>query len=328
MRTKPYFAVTVCLLLGAILSCGEEKYFVKHYRPAKFDIPRKIKKVAVVGFKAKENIGDVVIGKLSNKIQESKRFEIFDRDSLNMILAEKNLQEADLAEENMVKDLKLGAVDALVTGEIRTTWREEAFTETKWEPTITSGGSFSMKPVSVKTLAHVAEITLNIKMLDLHNKAKVIAQQSYTKGFHSKKDKKLIDRLREKRRDEGVTPAGVYELLIDDCVTDFSKLIIPHYEQMPVNLLKGSPLVNQGIVFLKGDNVDDAEMSFRQAMECEPDKVEPVFNLAVCCEAGGKSEEALKLYKKCLMMKPGHTPSMEGINRIKGEERIKEQKNS
>ena len=317
MKVKCKSTAVLAVIVCAMLSCMEQKMLVKDFQPAKFEIPSRIKKVAVVGFKEKENLGDVVIGKLSNKIQESKRFEIFDRDSLNMILAEKNLQEADLAEESKVQDMKLGAVDALITGEIRTTWREEKFTEIKYAPGVDAGGNFTMKPTPVESLAQVAELTLNVKMLDLGNKARVIAQQSYSKGFHSKKDKKLIDRLREERRDVGVTPAGIFELLIDDCCTDFAALIIPHYKMVPVVLMQGSATVNQGVNFMQGGNYEDAEASFKAAMAAEPGKIEPVYDLAVCYEFAKRYDEALDFYRKSLAMKPGYKPSADGINRVR-----------
>jgi len=320
LRGRTFYAAWTLLAVVVITAaCAPtQAYMIKDLMPPKRNIPGRIRKVAVVGFKAKENLGDVVIGKIAHKIQRSGRYTVFERDALKHILAEKNLAEADLAEVGSVQNLKLGAVDALVTGEIRTTWRQVDY----WENKITGmiEGPYGIpipKIEKVKTLADVGEITLNIKMVDLGGKAKVLAQHSFTKGFHSKKDKKLIQRLRDEKRQKGFTPMGVYELLIDDCVTEFVQLIIPYYVKVPVKLLKGGQLNDVGIKFMIGDNFEDAEESFKNAMSAEPEKIEPVYNLALCYEACDKLEPALEYYRKTLMLRPAHTPSIMGINRVR-----------
>ena len=71
-------------------------------------------------------MGDVVIGKLASKVKESKRFTIFDRDSLNMILAEKDLAEADLRggqvgrqQQSRLKWLEVDPARAVPVGRLR-----------------------------------------------------------------------------------------------------------------------------------------------------------------------------------------------------------------
>jgi len=310
---------TAVLLLGFTIGCGTEKFVIRYNRKPKLDIPPRIKRVAIVGFTAKQDYGDIVTGKLAAKIRESGRFKIYDRESLKTIMDEKDLIESGLADTGAVKDLKLGAVDAMIVGEVRAMTQIVDYEETRYK--VQNVGGYPMPvPYKVTIKVPVYELSLKIKMIDVTSKARVIAAQSYSKSHHPKRDRKQIDRIRKARGKKGVTPQGIFEVLIDDCVSDFCKLIIPYKVELTVKLMKGSGLINTGVTFLKGSNVEDAEECFKTVLETEPNKIEALYNLAVCYEVSGRLLEARKLYKKCILLKGGeHRPSAEGINRITAE---------
>ena len=83
MNGKRVVGLAMLAALVAAWGCGEDKFVIRHWRPAKIQVPDRIRKVAIVGFKEKEDLGDVVIGKMASRIRASERFALFDRDSLN-----------------------------------------------------------------------------------------------------------------------------------------------------------------------------------------------------------------------------------------------------
>jgi len=324
-RTRILLFGALLLFVGLLAGCDTEKFIITYNRPAKLDVDPRIKKVAIVGFKQKEDYGDLVIGKLNGKIRKSERFKIIERENLSTIMKEKDLIEADLAEVGVVRDMKLDKVDAIITGKVRAMTQQVDYNDTRYR--IQNVGGYPVPvPYTVRIKVPVHELSLEIRMIDLTRKGRIVYGQSYSKSFHSKKDKKLINKIREKRRQKGVTPAGVFETLIEDCVDDFVSYIIPHEISIKVKLMKGSKFVNTGVTFLKANNVDDAEEWFDMALQKDPNAVAPNYNLAVCYEVAGKFSQAIKLYKRCIILKEGeHTASAEGISRIKEEMKVQEE---
>ena len=131
-------AVLIC---GLLAGCGEEATITLSYdRPAAYDIPQTVRKIAIAEFGGKSaedrKWGDVASDKLAAKMDDYNRafdrYQLVDRKRLAALMDERDFQIATSSDASRAG--KIAKVDAMIYGNVTTTTREEDIVKKVFDP--------------------------------------------------------------------------------------------------------------------------------------------------------------------------------------------------
>ena len=80
--------------------------------------------------------------------------------------------------------------------------------------------------------------------------------------------------------------------------------------------LTANQLLQQGITALSEGNFEEAEASYKKALELKPDFTEAHYNLGVTLKGLGKLDEAIASYKKAIKSKPNYAKAHYNLGNI------------
>ncbi len=284
----------------ALVGCGEEKaqISIKYDRPAQYDIPKGVNKIAIVQFGAKQGTekkwGEIATDKLTSAMDEYNkkfhRYVIVDRKRVSAIMDERDFQMSIADTNEAVKLGKIANVDAMIYGSVYVTENVE---ENK-SSIPTPYGS-----IPVTTRRYQSTAAINFTMDDIHT-SKTICSVTVMRKYDSK-DKE--DKEKYKKYEKNMS--AITTIMIQECVEEFISKVSPHQVSVKVNLEKGeSPLTAEGNKFAKEQEYADAIDLYRGALNEKPDDYGAMFNMGLCYEALGQMDNAYQAYSKAVKLHP------------------------
>jgi tetratricopeptide (TPR) repeat protein len=295
-----FLLVSACSLV--FIGCGEKTEITFTYdRPAQYDIPPKVRRIAIVEFGGKEGTekkwGEIASDVLSSALDEYNkkfhRYQLVDRKRSAAIMDERDFQMSVVDTDSAVKFGKIAKVDAMIYGTVYVT-QSEKVEETK----IPIPSGYSVRFETVKSTRYLSTAAITFTMDDVQT-SKTICAVTVTRKYDSK-DKEDKD---EHKKDKGHL-AAITQRLIEQCVEEFLQKISPHEETVTIRLEKGkSKAVKNGNNFAKEGEYNDAITMYKAGLSEKPDDYGAMFNIGVCHEALGELTEAHKWYDKALKYK-------------------------
>ena len=303
---------------------GGKPVEIVYDRPAEYDIPIQIKRVAIAEFggmsDADKRWGDLASDMLASRLDEYNRkysrYELVDRKRLKAIMDERDLQIAIADASSAAKVGKLANVSALIYGNVKVQARDEHGTKTVFDP-------INQTTKQVPYVHRYCMAAVNFTMDDVET-GKTICTVTATRDYDSDK----------KTRSGGATFARAMGIGIDDkdpidqvcgklieqCVVEFIGKISPHQEKLEVKLESGkSKLVGVGNKLAGEGEYRDALEYYEKALAEEPRDHGALFNAGVMCEVQGDRKRALEYYEKALKVKDDCEKCIQARRRVRQE---------
>ncbi|HOF18869.1 MAG TPA: CsgG/HfaB family protein [Phycisphaerae bacterium] len=299
------------VVLAFLTGCGEsgKGIQISYQRPAEFQIPEKIRRVAVAEFGAKtaeerqwgEIAADCLTSALDAYNKKYNRYQLYERKRLKEILGEQQLQMAISDSASAMKMGKIADVQAMIWGNVSVVHRDEQATRTAFDPlrrttkTVTYTKRYCMAAVSF--------------VMDDVTTGKTLAAVQVTREYDSESDSKKsggakIGKMLGFGGSDLPPSEQVLRKLIEQCVEVFLSKVSPHDVVFEVKLEKGkSETVKDGNQFAETKAFADALKLYEQAIRDHGDDHGAMFNAGVMCEALGRLNEAGEYYQKALALK-------------------------
>lgn len=282
------------LMLG-IIGCGKKGTITLRYdRPAVYEIPSDVRKIAIVPFGAKSDTeqkwGDIASDKLASELDEvSKkyaRYQLVDRKRVSAIMAERDFQQSIVDTDEAVKFGRIAKVDAMIYGTVYVSEEVQ-----KKEVTVpTPYGS-----AKIPSTTYLSTAAINFSMVDVQT-SRTIASVTVTRKYDSKNKE---DKDFYKRYKNNLTAITIR--LVEECCEEFVGKISAH--QIVVNEkiygTKSKP-AQQGNEFALAGEYADAIRMYETGLQEKSDDWEAMFNMGVCYEAMGQLADAEHWYDKAL----------------------------
>lgn len=289
--------MALAMLVGG---CGGEggQISLRYDRPAKYNIPKSVRKIAIVQFGAKKGTekkwGEIATDKLTSAMDEyNKKFHryiLVDRKRVSAIMDERDFQMSVADTDQAVKLGKIANVDAMVYGSVYVAENVEVHKSSIPTP-------YGSIPVTTRRYQSTAAI--NFTMDDIHS-TKTICSVTVMRKYDSK-DK--ADEKKYKKYKNNMS--AITTMMIQECVDEFVSKVSPHQVVVTVRLEKGkSKLTAQGNRFAKEREYADALDVYRGAINDKPDDYGAMFNMGLCYEALGQMDQAYASYSKAVRLKP------------------------
>jgi len=301
--------VSVCMLFVSLSGCGEDKAITLSYnRPAEFNIPRKIRRLAVAEFGGKtasdkqwgEIATDLLTSALDQYNKKFHRYQLYERKRLKAIIEEQQLQMAITDSATATKMGKLADVHAMIWGTVHVIHKDER--ATRVVPDI-----MRRRTKTVRYTKRYCMAAVNFTMDDIAT-GKTLTSVTVTREYDSEKDKKSGGAKIGKTlgfSGDNLPPADkVIHELINQCVEQFLARISPHEITVSEKLEKGkSSTVKDGNKFAISKEYADALKLYKQAIKDRPDDDGAMFNAGLMCEALGELKKAEDYYQKAIGLK-------------------------
>ena len=236
--------------LAFLAGCEEYSLAFSETKPARYEIPEEVKKVAIVPFTTEQNDakwGQIAAAKLENDLNEYTNtfggFTIVSRDQLGDILKRRR-DEAKLAtggklnaqefyEKALGKNKSLRC-NAMIYGTVTTSYSEAM-------ETYETFSLITRQPKVVSYIHRVGTATVTYRLIDLAT-TKMIANRTITTSFDSnKKDDRLaLDPSGAVTQTSVLSKDRILQYLVERCSQEFVSLITTHEEPVEVMLTKGT----------------------------------------------------------------------------------------
>jgi len=299
------------VLLVVVFSsgCGEQGPIELSYqKPAQYQIPAKIKRIGIAEFGGQTSLdkkwGDIASDRLAAALDELNRrfhrYQLVDRQRIQAILDEQDLQTAvcDTASAGQVG--KLADVQAMIYGSVKVTVEEQNTTRTTFDPI-----HQTMRTVPYTRRFCLAAV--NFTMDDLVT-GKTLAAVSVTRQYDSDKDKSAggkLGRVIGFAPDKTSPVDQIISGLIDQCVQEFVNKISPHEivvtEKLQRCKVKAGATANK---LAKAGEYEEALEIYLQIIKARPDDHGAAFNAGLMYEALGQLDKAEQFYDKAFRINP------------------------
>ena len=287
-------------LAGLVGGCGQEdgQISIRYDRPAKYHIPKTVRKIAIVQFGAKKGTekkwGEIATDKLTSAMDEyNKKFHryiLVDRKRVSALMDERDFQMSIADTDQAVKLGRIANVDAMIYGSVYVAENIEVHKSSIPTP-------YGTIPVTTRRYQSTAAI--NFTMDDVHS-TKTICSVTVMRKYDSK-DK--ADQKKYKKYKNNMS--AITTMMIQECVDEFIAKVSPHQIVVTVRLEKGkSKLTSQGNRFAREHEYADALDVYKGALRERPDDYGALFNMGLCYEALGKMDEAYQCYSKAVRLRP------------------------
>ncbi|MFA6133590.1 MAG: CsgG/HfaB family protein [Phycisphaerae bacterium] len=309
---RPLIVLGLGLSVAALAGCGEgdKPVQLQYDRPAAYEIPASIRKLAIAEFGGQTDEdrrwGDIASDKLADSLEQANRtydrYQLVDRKRLKAIMDERDLQLAISDTSTAGKVGKLANVDAMIYGSLHVVTRDEH--ATKQVPDL-----INRTTKTVPYTKRYCMVAVNFTMDDIQT-SKTLTTVSVTREFDSEKDGKKGGGIEKMTSMIGMggdkLPAAdqVVNGLIEKCVFEFISRISPHKVVIDEPLQKGkSKLVTTGNTLAKEGEYAEALDLYLQAIEAKPDDAGACFNAGLMYEVTGKFGKAEEYYTRAFKLK-------------------------
>lgn len=253
-------AVLFLFLAILVTSCGTKTLIIPVKRPAEINL-NKFKKVVLSGFESNNrNVGSNVTNDYSDALTtsliESQRFEVIDRQNLDKILREHNLNMSALTNDKEAAQMgeMLGS-SALIFGRVSDySYKEEV---TKGDPYKDNKGN-THQYYYRNGLAHVR---VNFKITDLTT-GKILISKDIEAST-------TANTSADNQQPSNIDQEPMFSLARNIIIGDFMKKIAPYTERIKTSLYKDGdmPELEQGINMTLVDNWQETVSLFKTAVE-------------------------------------------------------------
>ncbi|QTA93432.1 CsgG/HfaB family protein [Desulfonema magnum] len=279
------FSVIIIILL--LTGCGHG-ISVPVIRPAEIDLGR-ANKIAIGRITG--NMGPRMADLLTSRLFESGYFQVLDRENIDRIMQEHQLNLSGLVDEQTAVKLgKLTGTSALIFGHSVMTyqqkrWKDEAYKD--------NDGKFHRN----YHIKGIAKALTSFRVVSLET-GKILAAKSISQ--------EATDAMSEDNR----WPRPPYkESLVDDAVNKtldtFMKMIAPYTEYVQVKFADSAlPEGKSGIRFAKNGLWRDALEQFELAAQKSPNNPDILYNLGLAYEYNYMFAEAVEVLKKANKIRP------------------------
>jgi len=312
---KPYWLIGLMLLWAAGLVWAKEKpagfIVLKYTRPAKYDIPEKIKAIGVADFVGQSGgdrqwsdiATDALVAELQKTNAEFNRFRLVDRKHIKGVLAEQDLAAAGVVDAaGAAKMGKIVGAQAMIFGRVHCTHRVVRGRKKKVN---LLGSAFSRRPrmKSVATARLQATASVNFTMVDTTTGA-VLASHLALREYKPDHKDKGVGALFGSDVDETKLgdPNFVLPELLKICVREIIGQITEHQIEVKVPLAKSKKpkSAKKGLALALVGQYDMAREAFEQAVKQRAKDAKIWYNLGVMAEAHGDLKKALNCYTEAL----------------------------
>jgi len=325
-RLKIAIVVAVAVA-GAALQClAFEDVEVTVLRQAKTDISD-VSRIGLGEIKdvSGQRYGQVVSSKIAAEIMDrgEGQFEVIDRNHMEALLAEQSLQLADLTETSASEFAKVADVDVIVTGTV--SWTSEIITQTVPEEKLDIGGIFATESLRTKTVYVEKKVMLasaNVSVTMIDKKGYALVAKSYSNRYNSQEDEEAKTKWFEsaaQTADKLPAEGVVIDRLIEFCVDEFCKEILPYEMTFKVKLGTGSKRLKQGVQFMKAGLIEMAQDEFRAEIKSKPKSHEAHYNLGVTYELEDELDRALEEYRQALLLRSSNKTYQEAARNVQTE---------
>jgi len=294
---RAFFLLAISLL---ILSCGITSMMMTLQRPAKIDLSA-YKQIAIgditdPGGKLSPHARDMA-DEIASTLFNTGRFEVLDRQHLDQIMIEHQLNLSGLINESTASEVgELIGTAVLVFGRIQNdSYNESQSKGDKWKDK--KGKSHQNNFRDGKY-----DLAVNIKLIDIET-SKLIAVENIS----ASDSRRTVADLK--------TPAKIdRDVLYRNCITKimskFSKIVAPYNINVEVSFEtdKQLPEVDQAITYLKIGNWDEGLRLLEQATE-KPGlknkvRAKAYFDLGLAQMYGDQNEQAIASFQEALVLNP------------------------
>lgn len=297
----------MAVVVGAlcVIGCGEEPAVTLSYvRPAQFEVPTNVKRVAVATLDDNSSqrsggdwgviAADKLVGELDKANREFKRFELVDHRNLKEILQR---QDIHIMTSNEAADAgKLANVHAMIYGTVSVMASDE--TVVKTVPDIINRGLKQKEYVKRHCL-----VTVNLTLDDVET-ARTLRTFTVSKEMDSDKDSASALSAIGFSSDNPPPVSQTVNGLIDQCVSEFVAQISPHRVEFVQKLQKGkSNAVKTGNKLAAAGDHKEALDMYLEALQIKPNDDGAAFNAGVMQEALGNVDAAQELYTRAFRLK-------------------------
>jgi len=238
---------------------------------------------------------------LTNRLFESKKFEVLDRDNLGRVMSEHSLNASGAVDTSTAVELgKLIGASALIAGNVNLDYKVN---NSKDNPYKDKKGNYHQRFVKEGT----ATINANLKVIDLQT-GKIVA----TKAINAHdSDTVSEDNQWPSDPDRDAVASGAASKSLDV----FMKMIAPYTDYVYV-VFEETPESEGGVNFAKNGLWKEALEQFKIAKDKNPSHPGSWYNLGLGYQYNYMFREAEDAFKECNKVKPSDK-CMSGISELR-----------
>jgi len=278
-----YLIFTMFLMFAMIYGCATTSLKVPVTKPAKVNLSG-ISKIAIGEIRGPHSSD--VTDELTSKLFQSGRFTILDRQHLDNLLREHDLQYSNLVDKNSTVKLgKLMGSAALIFGRVsQHDYKEET---SSYDGTDSKGNYYK-----VYKRKGIATVALTLQVTDLET-GSIIAVRNIKKTATQSTSA-------ENERAPSIDQGPLLEKARSQAIDEFMKDIAPYtvYEKVKLLTDDNVPELANGVEMAKVGSWADAIIVFESAAESYPNSAKSLYNLGVALELTDQFDRALECFDK------------------------------
>lgn len=292
-----FLSLTAVLIL--ISGCGTVKVPMNLTHPAEINMSQ-YSQIAISDIKG--NMGQSFADGLKNRLIESHRFKVVDRNRMNLIMKELKLSQSDLSDSgNAIKLGKLMSASALIAGHTEGCYKEKTSSS--------KGTCYKDKkkyPCTIYYRKGQYSTSGSIDVIDVQT-GQIIKSKILNAAYN--KSTRATDATPPPINKDSLAYAALSKNL-----NDFMKAITPWDEMVQVPFVKDNaiPELEKGINQAKIGELEEAIKIFRSAAKAaeynakiKSDSIAKAYwNLGLACEYSGHYDNAIKAFKKAYALNP------------------------
>ncbi len=298
---------TVVLSVLFLASCAPSVR-VPVTRPAEINLMG-IKRVAIGQIDG--NVGASLSDVLSQRLFESGRYEIMDRQNMNTLMKEHNLNMTGIIDDQT--SVKLGnllGVQALIFGNSNGQFRQRTEIGNAYKCSRPGGVCRDYKKIGE------GRINTTLKIVDLKT-GKIIAIKNFT-------DDKSDSTWEANEWPADIDGSIIMGSILNMTADKFMRMIAPYTDYVTVEFEDSKiPEVKSGIVMAQSGQWSSACVQFRNAVSSNPTEAATWYNLGLAYMYTYQFDEAIQAFNKANALKPSSKYAQEVANcsRLKAEKK-------
>ena len=300
--------ISVAIIFSLFLVSCAKRAIVPVTRPAEINLVG-IKRIAMGDITGNE--GTALSDILTQKLFDSGRFEVLDRQNINALMREHNLNLSGAVDEKTSVQIGgfLGA-SALIFGR----------SDGQYQQTTKVGNPYECGQNRVcrdYTKTGTGRINTTLKVVDLKT-GKIIAVKNFT-------DQGSDSAWEANEWPADIDQGAIMGAILNKTANNFMKMIAPYTDYVNVEFDGDSkmPQVKAGIETAQKGLWDSASVQFKNAVDSNPNDAAAWYNLGLAYMYTSRFDEAIQAFNKSNAIKPSSKCSQEiaNCNRLSAEKK-------
>ncbi len=307
-----YHSIVIIMLLVLVATgCATRKAFVSTTRPAEINL-KGIERIAVG--KIDGNIGQKVADLLVVTLFESERFEVVDRENIDKIIREYQLNIGGVIDKSTAVQMgKVLGASVLILGNSLMDYKPNTWTKEEHD--------YKGYAHTVYYLKQIAKIDTAFRIVDLTTGKILVARMITKEATNSDFSRNGYP--------QGIDKDILIKTALDKTVSSFMRVIAPYSYRIEIEFARSkSSEGKSGINFAKAGLWKEALKQFELSKKKTPNDSRAWYNLGLAYEHNNIFDKAIEAFKKSNKLKPSYKNMIEinNIKRIKlDREKLKEQ---